>query len=322
MADPDSLGALFQAVALPAKGGLVSGIRVPWRKADYVARTANDGPVVLIAAAAECAYPAINLRHLEVDFCARCRISEPKGTETEGGFVLVSGRELTPELVTLFLRVMDGVLRTVPDPPQPDEVRQAIYDAAELFRALEMPPRRDVQGLWAELFVMASSDDPATWVQAWRGSPKEKFDFAFDSLRLDVKSTQASRRIHGFSLEQLLPPDGCKAYVVSVLMRELGSGVGVLELAERLAAAVRESDGLVSKIWRNTIETLGRDCGDVSDLRFDERHARQTMRFVAAEFVPRPRTLDRGVTNVHFDSDIDEVTHQVGVKRLRDVSET
>lgn len=307
----------FLRVARPEGGAdRVAGKRIPWRPTDYVARNARDEPLLLIAADSVGGYPAIQLRHLRVDFGARCKISEDGGVETEGDFVVIAGQELTPEFVTLFLRVMDGLLRSLPDRPALSQVRQSVHDVAELFRVLEMPARRSVQGLWAELFVVGASGDTGRWLQAWRTTATEKFDFAFDALRVEVKSAQALRRIHSFSLEQVTLPADCVAYVASVLVRQSASGTGVVELANRLCAEVAQRGDLVDKIWRNVAEALGRDFSESTDLRFDEAHAHQMLRFVPARLVPKPRLVDAEVTNVRFDSNLDAITLASGVRRI------
>jgi Putative PD-(D/E)XK family member, (DUF4420) len=315
--DVESLELQFRRVARPT-GGIdrLSGTRIPWRPADFIARNLNDEPLLLIAGDALSGHPAIQLRHLRVDFGARCRISEQGGTEAEGDFVVITGQDLTPELLTLFLRVMDSLLRTLPDRPHLPEVREAVHHIAELFRALEVPARRNAQGFWAELFVILASGNTTHWLRAWRSTAREKFDFAFDTVRVDVKSGQSSRRLHSFSLEQLVPPEGSTAYVASVLVRQSASGVGILGLTDRLANEVAEHGELVDKIWRNAAETLGRDFSELMDLRFDEAHAQQTLRFIPAALIPRPHQIDLGVTNVRFDSDIDAVAVASGVRRV------
>lgn len=317
MADVEPLEWHFRRLTRPTGSvDRLAGTRIPWRPAHFIARNTSDQPLLLIAAEAFGGHPAIQLRYLRVDFGARCRISEPEGNETEGDFVVITGQELTPELLALFLRVMDSLLRSLPDNPQLSEVREAVHDVAELFRALEAPARRDVQGLWAELFVIAISGDTNCWLRAWRGHANEKFDFAFDAVRVEVKSGQSPRRLHSFSLEQLAPPPGSNVYVASVLVRQSVGGAGVLDLADRLANGVAEHGALVDKIWRNTVEALGRDFSELTDVRFDEAHAQQTLRFVAAELVPRPRLVDAGVTNVRFESDIDAIALEFGIRRI------
>jgi hypothetical protein len=314
---PESLAVLFRRIERPPlDSNRISGSRIPWRRSDFVARTTADEPVVLIAAEPGPGFPAIRLRHLEVDFGARCKIREQAGADTEGDFVSIQGRELSAELVDVFLTVMESLLAALPSQPHLPQVRQAVHDVSELFRALEVPARRDAQGLWAELFVIATRDHSTDWLRAWRITSSDKFDFTFGVVLVDVKSTQLPRRLHTFSLDQLSPPEGATAYVASVLVRPSASGPGVLGLAERIAAKVAESRDLVDKVWRNTVEALGRDFGELTDLRFDEAYAQQTLRFLPSELIPRPRQVDQGVTNVRFDADIDDVTHAAGMRRL------
>ena len=88
----------------------------------------------------------------------------------------------------------------------------------ELFRAMTTPSRKSVQGLWAELFLIAQSRQPTILVDAWHMLPEDRYDFAMDDQRIEVKSFSGSLRQHHFSLEQLQPPEGVKTLIASMLV--------------------------------------------------------------------------------------------------------
>jgi hypothetical protein len=313
----------FERLRRPTESDVrLSGSRIAWRARDFVAKNADDQPIVLIAANDIGGYPSIQLRHLRVDFGLRCKVSEDNEREFEGNFVSITGLDLATDLSKLFMRVAEGLLRALSTDPSSDEIRHAVLELSDLFRALETPGRGTLQGLWTELLVIVDSDAPEDWVKGWREAENETFDFAFFATRMDVKSSQSQRRVHEFSLGQLQAPSGSVAYIASALVRRSAGGVGVLGLADRIAAMIADNSSLVSKIWRNVIGTLGQDFCESADVLFDEAYSRQSLRFIPAERVPRPRHIDLGVTNVRFLADIDEVAGEWGIRRLSTASVT
>ena len=119
-----------------------------------------------------------------------------------------------------FLRVADAVLATFGEQPTGREVTQAIDHLVELFHAVEQPARKSLQGLWAEVFLIARAADPAALVEAWHGVSTDRYDFMVGSQRIEVKSTAGSTREHHFSLEQLHPPEGTEVLIASLSLND------------------------------------------------------------------------------------------------------
>ena len=103
----------------------------------------------------------------------------------------------------------------------------------ELFRAMSEPPRKSVQGLWAELFVISRSHHPSILIDAWHTMIEDQYDFAMGNQRIEIKSFSGDVRNHHFSLEQLHPPTGVIALVGSILVARSQAGESLHDLREK-----------------------------------------------------------------------------------------
>lgn len=95
-----------------------------------------------------------------------------------------------------------------------------------------------VQGLWAELVLIAYSGDPELLIQSWHEDPDEIYDFALAHERLEVKSARGAHRRHHFSSSQLPARAGIDLLVASVLTQRVAGGATLWDLLQRLSARV------------------------------------------------------------------------------------
>ena len=100
----------------------------------------------------------------------------------------------------------------------PIRKKQTVDKFIELFKAIKEPPKKSIQGLWSELFLIEQSANPEKIISAWHSIPEEKFDFSFDKLRIEVKSSVTESRTHHFSLAQLNPVDNTEIIIASILL--------------------------------------------------------------------------------------------------------
>ena len=198
---------------------------IPCYEQHRLGKDAQGRPLLLISVleAPSQRQPApIILEHLTVMYNQNCRLSRSNGTLEEGRFTVVycTGEDAT--LQAYFLRVASAILISLKKRPTQSDIAHAMNRLIELFRSMAKPPRKSVQGLWAELFLIAQSEQPAILVKAWHTLPEDRYDFAMDDQRIEVKSFSGSIRQHHFSLEQLHPPGGVKTLVASVFVEQIG----------------------------------------------------------------------------------------------------
>lgn len=309
MPETSSFKELFYRLPLRSEPeGTINAAQLPNRINDYVGRGKSGEPLVLIAFRGPDSYkPPIQLRHIAIDFAAACRVNTDESGIVERNFVLISCSAEDPALFDFFLNASEGIVSSLPSEPTLAQVHRHVELFVELFRRLLLPSPRSVKGLWAELFVLASSAEPEGWLSAWHVSGVEKFDFAWPQFRIEVKATEMPLRVHEFSLQQLDGFGDAIVMIASILLRRSGSGEGVMELADRIVRRLDPASPLVTKLWMNIAESLGSDFSDQIDVRFDSTYAAQSLRLIKSIEIPRPVVTDTRVHDVHFKVDVTSV---------------
>jgi len=174
-----------------------------------------------------------------------------------------------------------------------------------LFRALQQPGSRTVQGLWGELAIIAWASDPVEAISSWHSDPHLLHDFAAGGMRLEVKCTKQSLREHHFQLDQLSSPDQGTTVIASLLLDPADSGPTIQDLlciiGERIGAAVEPRRRLETIV----AQSLGDAWVQVEDMRFDFERARDSLRFYLASLLPTiPQPMPPQVKNVRFVLDL------------------
>jgi hypothetical protein len=307
------LHALFQDLESPPRetgGSLhVNTTRVPGMPAHRLGKDADGSPVLLLQVAAERGQrPAdVQLENLSVLHEVSCRIWSTNARVATGQFTVVRCNSSIEDVRHYFIHVMEPFLATLGKNPTPSIVSQLINHLVEMFRALSQPPRGSVQGLWAELFVIAMARDPQGVVRSWHTIPEETFDFAAGSERVEVKSTSGTERRHIFSLEQLEFGDSTVGVIASVLTQRAGGGTSIGDLAGRVRQKVATYPDLLLRIDKTIALTLGDSSVHALEERFNEDFARDSLEFFDAREIPRPREIPDQVSGVRFEADLSTI---------------
>ncbi len=240
----------------------------------------------------------MQLRHLAVEHGKACR-SPGQQEPVECSIVTLTTPD--PDLEATFLAAAGSLLQVVGPHPRDADVAEAFTALSALLANGESGIQE--QGLWAEMLVMAESEDPTSAVEAWHAGTTDLLDFNWSGLRLEVKSTRSTQRRHHFRLEQLRPPGGKPPLVASVLLEAGG---------ESLADLVAELRGrCVSKPHlRMKLDAALALCVDAGTVRFDRNVARRTLEFYRGGEIPCPS----GAPNV---SDVRFMVSLDGVATLR-----
>lgn len=302
---------LYEAFAdLPEANSEAEFTAVPLgrRRIDFLAKAADGGPVFLLQDSSPARYlPAIELKNLSVQFHSTCRVRTATGV-LEDQFAVASCQASAPELHEVFIRCLAAAAEQLPNRADTSDLQRCVQSLLDLFRSLSRPNGRQVAGLWAELFVMSVSKDAVTSLRAWHADPLERFDFSWATGCLEVKATVKEEREHEFALEQLRSPIGGTGHVVSVLLRPLSGGVGVIDLANVVERAVSAEPALRQKLWENIAAALGSDFSERLDRRFDPSYAERSLVVYAMTDIPAPeQPSDPRITGVRFRADLSTV---------------
>ena len=247
----------------------------------------------------------IKLEHLTVQYDVDCRISRSNGSFEEGRFTVVRCTGVDKALHTYFLRSIGAIVVSLGTTPSRQDVAHAIKNLTILFRAMTEKPRKSVQGLWAELFLIARAYDAATMITAWHMTPEDRYDFSFENQRIEVKSTSARVRQHYFSLEQLCPPTDTALLIASLFVEYAGAGTSIMELAEQIRTRISDNHNLLLHVDQIISLTLGENWRDALEARFDRELAEESLTFFDASSIPTvSRNLPPGISEVRFKSDL------------------
>lgn len=302
------LAELFAALR-PLEGDTEAMFRaavVPGHEPHRIGRDVEGRPALIIApASGEDAYaPNITLERLTVQHGVRCRVERPDGDATEAAGVTVV-RCLDRTLAPYFLDVAPALLGALGAEPHRDHVGRLIDQLVSLFRAASSPARGTVQGVWAELLLIATATDVAVAAEAWHARPEDRYDFAHGPVRVEVKCASGPERSHFFSLDQLRPIDGVEVIVASVLAPPSPSGLSLGDLVSTVTERLEPQPDLVLHVMRTVAATLGSSLQRAMAERFDDAQAAQTLAYYWSSDVPSvPPELPSSVTAVRFRSDL------------------
>lgn len=177
---------------------------------------------------------------------------------------------------------------------------------------MSQPARKTVQGLWAELFIIARSGMPAALIRSWHMMPDGCYDFSFGNQRIEVKSASGRIRLHHFTLEQLHPPAGTTLLVASVFVERAGGGVSMISLVEEIRKQVNDDPELLLQLETTVAATLGENWRAAVDDRFDRQLAEDSLQFYESNAIPSVSpNMPVGVSDVRFKSDLTDVAPAV-----------
>jgi putative PD-(D/E)XK family protein DUF4420 len=289
-----------------ASGSDLAAVPIPGAETHRLAKDASGSPCLLVRQQSHTTRSApIRLANLFVSFGVPCAITYSGGSQEQGTFTIVRCSAADPALFPHFLRIVSPAVAALGPAPTPAAVRRAISALVELFQALTAPPKKTIQGIWAELLLIRLARDSRVLAAAWHGNPAEHFDFAAGPQRIEVKSSNCRRREHHFSLDQLTPVGGSRIVIASVFVERSGGGVSLQKLFDDTRALLAGDLALAAHFDAVFYASLGSGWADGMDEAFDWELAVDSVAFYAAAAVPRvdnPNPLL--VFDVRFKADV------------------
>ena len=143
-------------------------------------------------------------------------------------------------------------------------------------------------------------------LQAWHSEAIERYDFSWDSDRLEVKASTNRTRTHHFSYDQVYPPRSVTVVVASLFVQSSPTGRSIKDLWDQLRAVADDSD-LRLKLERICLETLGDTWQHAVSKSYDEQIAEESLAFFDIANVPKvSEDQPSGVSDIRFRSDLSE----------------
>src|SRR5579859_1637089 len=206
------LGLLFDSLEVPKETSkhdkVFSAVPIPSYDSHRLGKTCSNLPALLLTTQQfnkSARLAPVVLENLTVEYDVECRITQPSGEVEKITFTLVQCTSTERHVHSYFFMVAMPLVMMLGREPAPSKVAILIEGFIEIFRALMLPPKKSVQGLWGELFLISRSSNPRMLVGSWHLTPEDRYDFSLGSFRVEVKTAIGRMRQHQFSLEQLYP---------------------------------------------------------------------------------------------------------------------
>lgn len=226
--------------------------------------------------------PRQDLEHITIIPRLRYDVSVDGDTREET-VALISTKGRDAWLIETFLE-LTAMLLQAGSAGDEKTVQQFIQDLVVLFRALTQPPSKTLQGLWGELFLIASSSNAELMVRAWHPTPNDRYDFTLANERVEVKTTTGPR-IHNFNHQQLNPATGLRVAIASFVLEPMSTGLSCSDLTTAISDQI--SDGDLRRMFiGQVIKTLGKGWQHQPGVRFNPDHAASSLRFFDVRDIP------------------------------------
>lgn len=302
--ESSKLASLFERLPISkaAQGAKVSydAVALQEGRNQFLAKTIDDSACLLIATSDQGgSYPTpIQLENLMVQHGMDGAVQGhmlPSGQK----FSVVTLMNSEASLLSVFIRFAGYLSESLGNTPTSKDVAKQIRELVDMLQCLRNPCRRSVQGLWAEMLLIAEYGDPAAWFDAWHNDPQDLNDFCFTEGRVEVKSSTGGFRHHHFSHRQLWPPHGKAFAVASVLVDADSSGASVFHLAADIRPHLTADSTI--RLDRIMLEVLGSDFSRAGEFCFDRVSARSSVRFFPVELIPRlPEEMPDAISDVSY----------------------
>ncbi len=246
-----------------------------------------------------------SLFNITISHNLKCEIKLENKT-IYNNFSVVSYTGQDSDIKDIFLSTSQILVQSLGQNPSNSKIKFVIGKFIELFKSLKEVPKKSLQGLWAELFVIEQSKYPEKLIIGWHSIPEEKFDFSFGKLRLEVKSSGTEIRTHHFSSSQLNPINDTEIIIASILVNINAGGISLIEILERINNRLNSYPKQKEKLHLLVYSVLGTDIDKISEVKFDYQLAQESFKLYSSIDIPKIENKDipKEVSNVKFISNL------------------
>ena len=223
--------------------------------------------------------------HMQVHLDQKLSVEIEDSQSEERIFHVLSFRSDDEYIQTYFLQYMEGVVNKMGDSIGFYELVPLLKTALSLFRLVSSPPKIELQGLWAELLLIAESSNPERMANDWHVVNSGLWDFQSKDCIVEVKSTIGGQRIHEFKNEQLVPPAEIHTCVVaSFILTRTEDGESIWDLIKDINRRVNSQAS--DKVRKLVHELLGSRLAQSETIKFDRTGAISKLLFFRMDSIP------------------------------------
>lgn len=284
--------------------GYYAAVSLPFNKQYKIGITKDGYPMFFVPSTSTTFSVDINMEMITVLFGRVCKIYDTSCSENIYTIITLKTGDI--DIQKYFVDIVCIILEQLPANYSDTTLGKEIQKLVNLFSQLSQPPRKTIQGLWAELLLIEHSTDPNYLIRSWHIDVNDKYDFNDGKDKLEVKSTTLpQKKIHSFSIEQLNPNNNSNLIIASINTSFVGQGVNIFELKDRICNRIPDLQ-IQYRLNEVIIKTIGNDISKVSEMYLDYQSAVDSIAYFDAKDIPSIsiENIPVGVNNVHFDSDL------------------
>jgi len=302
---------VFESLPTPdtTKEHSYSAVAIKGFENHRIAKDFKENPCILISVAQKKQSFKITrqkLYNLSITHNLTCEIHNDLNRE-EHNFSVIRYSGNDEDLKRYFLKACEILVPSLGNSPDNKLITHTVNKFIELFRVLEEPPKKTLQGLWSELFLIHQASNPKKLVKAWHTIPEENYDFSLEKIRIEVKSSSTRNRTHHFSLKQLAAPSKCELFVVSLFVEIFAGGKSVEDLLSEIIERLDKGSELIEKLNFVTYSTLGGSIDKIKNVYYDYQLAKESLKIYNADDIPKIESIPKNVSDVRFKSSIDSI---------------
>jgi hypothetical protein len=221
-------------------------------------------------------------------------------TLREERFILLQLKDKKDDLLRIFLNICETIILKLGTNPLYNESVDYIFSLKDLFLKLNSLPTKTEIGLWGELATIYFSNNKDAFINSWHVSGKEIFDFNFESLKIEVKTTKKTNRIHSLKHTQFLRLKKLDGVFLSYLIMQSDNGKSCIELYEMIINELDSNNR--EKFTEKLIECVGNNL-EYFNNKFDINYSIVNIEAYSSNKIDyiNEESLTSNISNISYD---------------------
>jgi hypothetical protein len=273
----------------------------------YIALDSEKKIVLLLRSENSTQNTLLNSRgkYLNIFYNEVCEVRTLNGIEEER-FTILNLMSNDLFLEELFLKIVQDLLEILGNYPSLDAIQNSIQSVKDIFSNLLRKLSKEELGLWGELFIINTSNNPKFLIDCWHLRPNDTFDFNAEDFKLEIKTTLKSERIHSFSLAQVNKNIELNVIVCSIMTSQIELGISVQDLISEIRNKIPLEYRI--KFDEKLTFNYGASLFDFNS-KFDSHYANISLLFFESCRIPKINSegIDIGVSNIKFYSTLEKI---------------
>ena len=238
-----------------------------------------------------------NNLYINFNFTGKVKVGDVLKNEN---FILLQLKNNDENFSKIFLNICETIILKLGANPTYVNSRDYIFSLKDLFLKFSKKPTKTEIGLWGELATIFFSNNSESLINSWHVSGKEIFDFNFEKLKIEVKSTKKSIRIHSIKHTQFIKLKKIDGIYLSFLLLETDNGKSCIELFNLISADLNSNSREI--FTEKLIECVGNNL-DSFNHRFDLNYGEVNLEPYTAKVIDyiNEINLSPNISNVSYD---------------------